>query len=148
MTYGTAGQAITITLAALANNSMRASAAIDNTTSPANDALVQVAIKTGASGVAATGYVDVYAYGSANDGASYSGGASGTDSAYTGPKIHRIGRIAAGVNATTYTEVFPVAQAFGGVLPQKWGIIIENQTAAALDATEGSHTKVYQTVTY
>lgn len=148
MEYGAQGQAITITLAGLANNSLRQSTAIDNSTDLFHDDLVEIAIKTGSAGVAATGYVDVYAYGTSNNGANYSGGATGSDGAYTGPKIHRIGRIAAGANATTYTDVFSVAQAFGGVLPQKWGIIVENQTGAALDGTEGSHLKIYQGVTY
>lgn len=149
MTYGTNGQAITITLASLANTSLQQSTSIDNTINLHNDALVELAIKTGASGVSATGYLDVYAYGTANNGTNYSGGATGTDGAFTGTlNIKRIGRIAAVANATTYTDVFAVAPAFSGVLPQKWGIIVENQTGAALDATEGNHLKVYQGVTY
>lgn len=149
MEYGAHGQAITITLAGLSNGAAMQGAAIDNSSSLDDDALVELGIKTGSTGVSATGYVDVYVYGSANNGANYSGGATGADAVFTGAlNIKRLGRIAAVANATTYTEIFAVAQAFGGVLPQKWGVIVANQTGAALDGTEGSHLKVYQAVKY
>lgn len=149
MTYGTQGQAITITLASLANATLRQSAVIDNSVALHHDALVEISIKTGASGVSTTGYVDVYAYGTANNGTTYSGGATGADAAFTNAgNIKRLGRISAVAAATSYTDVFSVAAAFGGVLPQKWGIIVDNETGAALDSTEANHLKVYQGVTY
>jgi len=37
-----------------------------------------------------------------------------------------------------------VAQKFGGVLPEKWGIVVRNFTGFALTATEGDHKKLYQ----
>jgi hypothetical protein len=39
-----------------------------------------------------------------------------------------------------------VAAAFGGVLPERWGIIVENKTGGALDSTEGNHAKLWQGV--
>lgn len=144
--YGAAAQAITCTLASLANAALRMSTVVDNTTDLFLDALVEIKIKTGASGVSSTGYVAVYAYGTSDGGTDYTGGASGADGSYTGLKDNLIllGTIAATANATTYIRHFSLASAFGGILPAKWGIVVENLTGAALDGAEGSHSKVYQ----
>ena len=39
-----------------------------------------------------------------------------------------------------------VAAALGGILPAKWGIVIENKPSGVLDTTEGNHKKLYQGV--
>lgn len=146
--YGASAQAIAVTLASLASTASRASTAVDNSTNLFLDALVSLNIKTGATGVSATGYVSVYAYGTADGGTNYTEGATGTDAALTlvsSTNLRLIGIINCVANATTYKSgPFPVAQAFGGILPDHWGIVIQNNTGAALDATEGSHLKVYQ----
>jgi hypothetical protein len=103
--------------------------------------LVAVTIKTNAAGTSGTGYVAVYAYGTADGGSTYNGGATGSDGAYTVPSlpnVRLIGVINAIADATTYVGIFDVASAFGGVVPEKWGIIVENQSGAALDASIGS----------
>jgi hypothetical protein len=145
--YGTSNQAITCALASLANNGARSGAAIDNTTNLFLDALVQVKVKSGASSVAATGYVNVYAYATADGGTSYPEGA-GTDVGVTltsPTNLRLIGSMNVVANATTYiSEPMSVAAAFGNVLPDHWGIVIENKTGAALDSTEGNHAKFYQ----
>lgn len=144
--YGSNGQAITITLANLANGNARSSLAIDNTTNLFLDALVQLKIKSG-SGVSSTGYVNVYAYGTADGGTDYPEGA-GTDTGVTltsPPNVRLIGVLNVVASTTSYvSEPMSVAAAFGGVLPDHWGIAIENQSGAAFDATEGNHLKVYQ----
>lgn len=147
--YGANGQAITCTLASLASGSQRQSAAVDNSSNLFPDALVAVDVKTNAAGTSATGFVDVYAAGTVDGGTTYSGGAGGTDAAYTGKltALARLGRIDATANATTYLGgPWSVAAAFGGSLPQKWSIVVDNETGAALDATEANHTKQYQGV--
>lgn len=148
--YGSSGQAITITLASLANNGARQSDVVDNTSNLFLDALVFLVIKSGASGTAATGYVNLYAYGSVDNGTNYSDGASGSDAAITPtspPNLRLIGVVNVVANATTYRAGgFSVAAAFGGVLPQKWGIVVENKTGGTLDSTEGNHAKLYQGV--
>ncbi len=59
--YGTSNQALTITLASLANNGQRESTVIDNSSNKYLDALVSVKVKTGA-GTPGTGpVVNVYA---------------------------------------------------------------------------------------
>jgi hypothetical protein len=152
--FGTTNQAITCQLApagvGLANNGARQSAAIDNRTNLFLDALVTVKVKSNAAGTSATGYVNVYAYGTTDDGTTYTDGASGSDATFTPtapPNMRLIGVINVVANATSYTGgPFSVAAAFGGNLPAFWGIVIENKTGAALDATEGNHLKTYQGV--
>ncbi len=139
--YGSNNQAITCTITSLANNGQRSSAAVDNTSNLYLDALVQVIIKSNASGTSATGYVNVYAYGTADGGTSYPDG-TGSDAGVTltsPPNLRLIGVINVVANATTYkSEPMSVAAAFGGILPDHWGIVIENKTAATLDASVGS----------
>ena len=149
--YGTEKQAITVTLASLANNGARASTVVDNTSNLFLDALVQLQLKSGASGVSATGYVQVYAYGTVDAADSlYPEGATGTDGGVTltvPTNLKLIGIINMVANATTYvSEPMSVAATFGGILPEKWGIVVVNQSGAALDATEGNHLKYYQGV--
>lgn len=148
--FGTSNQSITDTLASLGNGSARASTVIDNTSNLFLDALVQLKVKTGASGTATTGYVNVYAYATANGGTTYSDGATGSDAAITltvPPNAVLIGSFNCVANATTYTSPpMSVASAFNGLLPDHWGIIVENKTGGALDSTEGNHAKFYQGV--
>lgn len=146
--YGTNNQAITITLASLANNGQRESTALDNSSNLFQEALVGGKVKSAAAAVSATGYINVYAYGTVDGGTTYSDSASGTDAAITltnPPNARLIGVINVVANATTYKfGPFPVSPAFGGVLPDHWGLIFENKTGAALDATGGSHAIAYQ----
>lgn len=148
--YGSNNQGITITLASLANGSARESTAIDNSSNLFLDALVQLKIRSNSSGTSSSGMVYVYAYGTADGGTSYSNTASGTDAGITltvPPNARIIGTIAVTANSTNYeSHPFSVAQSFGGVLPDHWGIIVENQSGAALDSTEGNHLKFYQGV--
>jgi hypothetical protein len=103
--FGTSNQTITVALASLTNSSARASTAVDNSTNLFLDALVQLKVKTGASGTTATGTVNVYAYGTANGGTNYTDGATGTDAAITltnPPNAVLIGTINCVAVATTY----------------------------------------------
>jgi len=140
--YGTSNQAITCTITSLGNNSARASTAIDNTTNLFLDALVFVTVKSASASTSSTGTVNVYAYGTADGGTTYTEGATGTDAAITltSPTNARlIGVINVVANSTTYKAgPFSVANAFGGILPDHWGIIIENKSGATLDASVGS----------
>lgn len=139
---GATAQAITCTLTSLTNTSLQQSAAVDNTTDLFMDVKVHVRVKTNASGTSATGAVNVYAYGTADTTTPvYSGGASGSNAAYTANKDNLIylGSIAAVANSTTYDGLFNLARAFGyGGIPAKWGIVVENLSGATLDASVGS----------
>jgi hypothetical protein len=147
---GTTNQALTLTIASLANNGQRESTVVDNTSDKFLNALVQLKIKSGAASTSATGYVEVYAYGTTDDGTTYGDNATGTDAGITltdPPNLRPIGRVNVVANATTYkSNPMSVAAAFGGVLPAKWGIVIVNKTGGTLDATGGNHSAIYQGV--
>lgn len=129
--------ALTKTLASLANGSGRAATARDNTTNLYTAADIRVQIKTGASGVSSTGYVNVYLLRS-EDGTSYDDAFAGSDAAYTPVNAILLGTMVCNANATTYHKVFSTEE-LGITLPAKYSIGVQNNTGAALDSTEGSH---------
>ncbi len=146
--YSGSGTTITITLASLANAAARQCTAIVNTSNLFLDAVVQVKIKTGASGVSSMGFVNIYAYGTADNGTTYGEGLAGIDGSATlviPSNLFLIGSITANANATTYpSNPMAVAQAFGGVLPEKWGIVVENLTGTGFDSTAGNFSAKYE----
>ena len=145
---GTNGQTITVTLASLTTNSLRQSTVIDNTTDLFQDVLLMIKIKSGGSGTSSSGVVNVYVYGTVDNGTTYTDGATGSDAAMTPTSpsnLRFIGQLNVVANTTTYTGgPWSVAAAFGGVMPAKWGIVIENKSGGTLDSTEGNHAKLYQ----
>jgi len=146
--YGSDAQTITITIASLANAAARESTVVDNTSNKFEDALVGIKIKSGGSGTASTGQVYVYAYGTADTGTpTYMDNVTGSDAAITltvPPNLRLIGILNVVANSTTYKGLFPVARAFDGILPEKWGIVIQNNCGGTLDATGSNHAAFYQ----
>jgi hypothetical protein len=132
--------ALTMSLASLANGSGRACTAVDNSSASGISADIYLKIKTGASGVVATGYLDIYLIRS-EDGTTYDDSFAGTDGAFTPVNATKIGIITAVANATTYVAVINT-QVIGD-LPRKFSIAVVNNTGAALDSTEGNHAKSY-----
>lgn len=140
-------QAITITLNSLASSTTagRESTAVDNSTDLYLDALVTLAIGWASASAAASGkLVTIFAHGS-TDGSTYSEALTGSDAAYTIrgaagaliPTFRPIGFIVP--DATTVTTVkrygpWNVAAAFGGVMPRKWGLVVQNDTNVAFAA--------------
>lgn len=144
--YGAANQAITVTLNGLANGGIRASTAIDNSANLFLDALVQLLIDTGNVGPPSGDQrVMVFAYGTADGGTTYSGGATGVDAAYgavagqLATNLVLLGIIEVDAqNETFESDVFSIASAFGGAMPQKWGIVIYNDIGQALGAASAA----------
>lgn len=143
--YGTSNQSITITLNSLADDALRASTAVDNTSNLFLDALVQLKVNVTVGAPAGDKNVLVYAYGTSDGGTSYSGAATGTDAAYGGvagqviDNCKLIGIVSLdAVNETFESDVFSVAAGFGGVLPDHWGIIVKNQTGQVLASSANS----------
>jgi len=137
--------AVTCTITSLASSATagRGSAVIDNSTTLYDDALLTVSVKTSATTLANDKAVYVYVYGS-EDGTTYnasSAEAVGTNAAVTldsptnlkGPLT-----ISCPAVSVTYRGVWSVAQLFGGVMPRKWGIVVQNYTGQTLDASIGS----------
>ncbi len=145
--FGSSNQALTITVASLTNSSLRQSAVVDNSSNLFFDAIVSVKLKTNSSGTSSIGYCNVYAYATADGGTTYTGGASGSDAAYTADSTNLVllGIVTMTANSTTYTGTFNLSRAFGyGGIPEKWGIVIENGTGATLDSTGGNPAILYQ----
>ena len=148
--FSASNQTITITVASLTNNSAREGTAIDNSSNLYLDALVAGKLKSGAASTSSTGIVNIYAYGTADGGTTYSNSATGSDANITltsPPNVRLIGVVNMVADSTTYKfGPFSVAAAFGGVLPDHWGIIVENKSGGTLDATGGNHALFYQGV--
>jgi hypothetical protein len=144
---------ITITsVASLTNNSQAGSAVVDNTSNLYLDAQVVAIIKTASASTSSTGYCNIYAYASIDGGSNYSDAVTGADATQTltvPPNLRLIGVMNCVANSTTYvSSAFSVAAAFGGTLPPKWGIVIENKTGATLAASgsSASYVGVYGTI--
>ena len=151
--YGTS-TGMTITLASLASSATaaRESTAIDNTSNLYDDALVYVSCKLQSGSPANDKAIYIFAYGS-EDGTNYTDNATGSDAAVTmrdPTNLRLIGIISTpDSGALTYKGgPFSVAQAFGGLMPRKWGIVVRNYTGVTFDATEGNHTKTYTGIHY
>ncbi len=141
--------AMTITVASLANGSLRQATGIDNGGTVFIDSRIAGQITTGTSPTVDTA-IKFYAAGSVDGGTRYSGNASGTDSAYTGPidNSFLIGQVKVTATSDFSYEFgpFSVAAAFDGILPEDWTIIIENDTGASLNSTGGNHVINFQGV--
>ena len=131
--------AITITLTSLADGAWRQSAALDNTSNKYLDAMVDGSVQVGTSPTADE-YLFIYAYGSA-DGTNYTGGASGSDAAYTADGEEGLFKVAEVIQVDGTTDQdyrfgpFSIAALFGGFMPIKWGLLFRNETGVALNAT-------------
>lgn len=154
--YGTGNQNITITLASLADASYRQSASVSNTTNLYVDVLVGGTVTTGTSPTADRSIV-VYAYGSVGGTTVFSGAASGSDAAYSptsntneNQNLKLLGIISTSSASNHAYEFgpFSLAASFGGVVPSNWGIVMYNDTGAALNATGGNHDIEYQGIEY
>lgn len=145
--YRAQNQTITITLTSLANSTsqstgIRGSAFIDNTTNLDIDDQVTVQFTTASSGVSATGTVVIYIFGCAGGTTVCSDGVTGTDAAQTltnPTNLNKIQACNAVANSTAYTcGPFSVANGFGGTVPARWGVVIQNLSGAALAASGNS----------
>lgn len=128
----------------LANGSAWQSAVIDNTATRYRDVLLRIASKAQA---ATSGALEVYAYAALGD-ASYTDGASGTDSAFAGARKNAVPVGVVVMNGATPVvgPVLSVAAAFGGTLPDKFGFIVVNNSGAQLTNTGGDQVVDYEGV--
>jgi len=136
--------AISITLANLNTGTAvaRSSAAIDNSAWNFLDALVTININGGRPG--GNSQALLYAYGSLNGGTNYTEGNAGigTDASYAinnPTALKYLGTVPMPYNSQVYTGgPFSVAAAFDGVLPPRWGIVVQNDGAFPWAATNSS----------
>ena len=143
--YATSAE-LTLTATSLADGAWRQSAAIDNGTNLYLDALLGGSLQVGTTPTDG-GTIDVYLYADI-DGALYTAGASGSDAAYTadGEELLLFDFATIVVDATSDVDyVFgprSVREVFG-VMPKKWGVVIENNTGATLHATGTNNTLAF-----
>lgn len=149
ISYGTV-TALTWTPASLATATYDFSAAVDNSSDLAPEALVSGKITTGTSPTSGN-TITLYLYGEDGNG-QYTAGLSGSDGGTPGAGEQTQLPILAvipvdGTSNHTY-EYGPigVAQYFGGTLPKKWGVGCFNNSGVALNSTAGNHVCSYQTV--
>lgn len=151
--YGDSNQDCQCTLTSLASAAAKSGAVQDNTANQFIDALVGGKITNSGSTPVAGAYANVYAYGTVNDSAAaptYTEGATGSDTTITltsPTNLRLIGVINMPTCAATYKfGPFSVAMAFGGVLPRKWGVVVENKTGQGLSSSATDHDVRYQGV--
>jgi hypothetical protein len=158
-TYASAAT-VTISFAGLANAAYQESTAVDNnSTTNYIDCHVGGLLRVGT--LTAVGTITFYAYGS-YDGTEFTGGVTGVDNAMawgTDGRLNELGYQTlpilgvVGTSATDDDEYiefgpFSIAQAFGGVVPRKWGIVVLNSTGAAFHATQTSSECQYTGITH
>lgn len=142
--YATAAT-IAITLGNLANGAAREGPAVNNATTLYLDAILYLAIALVAGVPSSLQKIRVYLYAS-HDGTNYTDNATGSDAAITlrtPTNLILLGEIACPTSGgLTWKGVFPsVAAACGGILPKKWGIVVENRTG--LEFAAAGHTTEY-----
>lgn len=143
--YSTSTPTITITLVSLASstalNSGRESDDVTSSAYGAMDYLVGGIVTTSSSGSTAGRQIEIWAYGTWNAGTTFSGGCTGVDAALTfaseKTQLKLLTVIGTDATATHNYEWGPcsIANAFGGVPPQMWGLWFGHNTGAALNAT-------------
>lgn len=152
LSYDTRDQRLAIPLASLANNAIAFCEAV--ATGGADDVLLQLRIKTGAT-VGAPNVCDIFAigfvdsqgsgYGTGSDGAS--GDSSGLLTLTATPNATVIGTLNCPVASTTYhSDIYSVAKAFNGVMPEAFSIAIRNRSGGTISATAGDHAVKFQRV--
>jgi hypothetical protein len=149
--YGTSGLALTITLTSLADSSTagRESLAVDNSSDKFLDVLISGKIKTQNSGtISAPSAVFIWAAATVDAGTTWPDTITGTDAAITfnaPTQLKLLGVIyVAAINTTYKAGPFSLASLYGGKMPAKWSIAVQNDCGTALTATAGDHVFQYQ----
>ena len=127
----TSNQAITITLASLANAATAVSSAIDNSTNLFIGADVQIKFKTGGS-VSGSGTLDVYLLRSLD----------GTGTLYD-DSVSATATLIDNFPATVATTTQVVSMSIE-VLPSRWKLMVVNNTGGTLDATGGNFSVIFE----
>lgn len=142
---------ITLTFASLASDTNllagRECTVVDNSSNLYMDALLSGFISTGTSPTVSTN-IYVYLYGVLDQTPTYPDTITGSDAncSLTSANVRNsFTRLVAAITVdSTSNRKYPfgpisVAQAFGGIMPYKWGVWVVQNTGAALNATGGNH---------
>lgn len=156
-TFGTATAFTKTNLATLASSVTAGwkSNAIDNTTTRAIDALVGIELASVVAAPAGSKTLYIYAYGLI-EGTAYTstgdGLIDGTEGTVTFPSVTTLPVVCKLIGTVPYPVTtkainggpFSVAAAFGGIMPDKWGIaIIHDMHASALSVTNAFYQEIF-----
>lgn len=151
--YGSSGQALTITLASLADSSTagRESTSVSNSLDLFLDVLISCRLKTQNSGAVSSPFAAyVYAYASVDGGSEWPDAVSGTDNPITLDSPTNLKLLGAvyfsNINQTHKGGPWSLASLYGGRMPEKWGVVVQNDSGTALSATGGDHAVEWQGV--
>lgn len=137
--YGTK-TAITITLASLADGSSRQSTSWSTLTGNQIDQLVRARSNGQSGGI---DFCMIYVFGALDDSSNeFTDNAGASDAAFTTANIKNSPLLGAlSMNAATAVcgGPYSIASAFGGFLPAEVGLIVHNDSGAALHATGSEH---------
>lgn len=145
--------ALTWTPASLANSSYDGSASVTNTTNKYIDVLVGGKITTGTTPTVDT-LIQIFAYGSWDGGTTFTAGISGSDGGTPGTgeenllKLVDVIKVDATSDHTYEWGPVSLAQVFGGLLPEDWGLVVYNGTGVAFNSTAGNFETKYTGVKY
>jgi hypothetical protein len=149
--YGASGQALTITLASLADSATagRESLVVSNATDAYLDVLITCRVKPQNSGsIAAPSAAFVWAYASVDGASEFPDTVTGADAAITmnSPiNLKLLGAVyAAAINTTYKGGPWSLAALYGGRMPERWGVVVQNDMGTALSATGGDHAVEWQ----
>jgi hypothetical protein len=133
------------------------SAVVDNSTNKYVDALVSGVWTAGTTPTANT-TVGVYVYAQEDDGPTYQDVFDGTSSAETVTSagvlagvVRLLGTLSVSTNTSNrayYLAPSSVAQCFGGVMPQRWGLFLAHNSGVNSNTTAGNHVWKYQGIKY
>jgi subtilisin-like proprotein convertase family protein len=138
----------TITLTAPSASASREGTALDNTSFLYDDALCRVVFTAGT--VGGNKQLIVYAYGSNDNGTTYESVVTGTDAAITlrSPESLPLACvIPTPTSSVAYKKTFSIAQLYGGILPTKWGLVIQDDGAGNTGGISAL-TVAYNGITY
>lgn len=157
--YGTP-TAITITTSALASDANllagRQSSIISNSGDLAVDSIVGGTISAPGSAPTAGTFIEVWLFGSWDGGTTFSAGASSAGDANLSLATSGVKALMSRVALVSQTDTtaraytigpISVAQAFGGTMPDHWGVFIAHNLGVTLGATALKHTPVQYTNT-
>lgn len=151
--WGTTNQSFTITLTSLANSATagRKSVAIDINGGGVKvlDILCMLICEVGSGTIANDKAAYVYVYGTVDDGTTYPDAYTDADAAITfqdaTANIVKIQPIPT-VSTVYKSQVFGLAQMFGGRLPERIGMAVRNYSGIAFTGTSGNNKILYQLV--
>lgn len=132
---GTRTELTTSALNSLASATFVSAGTITHNTNQPIDVLVEVTATPGT--VSGNKQLLVYAKASLDGSNQTTGPETGT-AVTDEPNLYYVGTLPLNTNSTTQTKVFPLAAAYGGLLPYASEIVLRNDSGAALNASGGS----------